>query len=245
MDWGKEMLKWIVKYRTRHTDQNPVQSSVKPNFLISAMPEEAPLSPEESFEPIMNDLTEKVLPGLTGWESSKHFFAYFKPHSSYPAVIAELLCAGVNQMGFDWVASPACTEMEIVTLDWLAKFLNLPDKFLMSNKKSPGGGVIQGSAGESATVVLLAAIAKTKKRLALKNLERGKCVVYCKNNIFFLIHLLITITLTLTVTLLYDSLAMIHRYRSDARDRREEYDDFGHKVTKDQNLFRKSLRVAM
>ena len=179
MDWGKEMLKWIVKYRTRHTDQNPVQSSVKPNFLISAMPEEAPLSPEESFEPIMNDLTEKVLPGLTGWESSKHFFAYFKPHSSYPAVIAELLCAGVNQMGFDWVASPACTEMEIVTLDWLAKFLNLPDKFLMSNKKSPGGGVIQGSAGESATVVLLAAIAKTKKRLALKNLERGKCVVYC------------------------------------------------------------------
>ena len=143
------------------------------------MPDEAPLSPEESFEPIMKDLTEKVLPGLTGWESSKHFFAYFKPHSSYPAVIAELLCAGVNQMGFDWVASPACTEMEIVTLDWLAKFLNLPEKFLMSNKKSPGGGVIQGSAGESATVILLAAIAKTKKRLGVKNLERGKCVVYC------------------------------------------------------------------
>ena len=178
LDWGKEMLKWIVKYRSRHIDENPVQSSVKPNFLISALPEDAPLSPEQSFFPIMKDLTEKVLPGLTGWESSKHFFAYFKPHASYPAVIGELLCAGVNQMGFDWVASPACTELEMVTLDWLAKFLNLPEKFLMSNKSSPGGGVIQGSAGESATVVLLAAIAKTKKRLGVKNLERGKCVVY-------------------------------------------------------------------
>ena len=32
-------------------------------------------------------------------------------------------------MGFDWIASPACTELEVVVLDWLAKFLNLPDKF--------------------------------------------------------------------------------------------------------------------
>jgi len=174
------MLRWIVEYRTKHTDRNPVQSSVKPNFLISALPQNAPLRPE-GYDSIMKDLDTKVLPGLTGWESSKHFFAYFKPHSSYPAVIADLLCAGVNQMAFDWVASPAATEMEIVVMDWLAKFLNLPEKFLMSNKSSPGGGVIQGSAGESATVVLLAAIAKAKKRLGKKMLERSRCVVYCSD----------------------------------------------------------------
>ena len=59
-------------------------------------------------------------------------------------------------MGFDWIASPACTELEVVTLDWLAGLLNLPERFL-GRSEGPGGGVIQGSAGESATVVLLAA----------------------------------------------------------------------------------------
>ena len=42
-----------------------------------------------------------------------------------------------------------------VTLDWLAKILCLPRKFL-SSSGGVGGGVIQGSAGESAIVVLLA-----------------------------------------------------------------------------------------
>jgi glutamate/tyrosine decarboxylase-like PLP-dependent enzyme len=60
-------------------------------------------------------------------------------------------------MGFDWIASPACTELEVIVLDWLAKFLNLPIKF-HNLQNGPGGSVIQGSAGEAAIVVLLAAI---------------------------------------------------------------------------------------
>ena len=63
-----------------------------------------------------------------------------------------MLCAGLNVMGFDWIASPA-TELEVITLDWLASILNLPDKF-KSTTTGPGGA-IQGSAGESAIVVLL------------------------------------------------------------------------------------------
>lgn len=62
---------------------------------------------------IMRDLDTKIVPGLTHWEvrdcaavavfthaiprvhqASNRFFAYFKPHSSYPAVLGELLCAG-------------------------------------------------------------------------------------------------------------------------------------------------------
>ena len=114
-------------------------------------------------------------------------------------------------MGFDWIASPACTELEVVTLDWLASFLNLPDKFFGRSKvreggarkegeeflrvqstssllltpsmphrrptfssQGPGGGVIQGSAGESATVVLLAAAVRKEKEQP----ERTKMVVY-------------------------------------------------------------------
>jgi len=38
------------------------------------------------------------------------------------------------------IASPACTELEMVMMDWLAKLLNLPQDFLSTEK---GGGVIQ------------------------------------------------------------------------------------------------------
>jgi len=38
------------------------------------------------------------------------------------------------------IASPACTELEMVVMDWLAKLLDLPGDFLSTGK---GGGVIQ------------------------------------------------------------------------------------------------------
>jgi hypothetical protein len=40
------------------------------------------------------------------------------------------------------IASPACTELEVVMLDWLGKMLELPKEFLAS-AGGKGGGVIQ------------------------------------------------------------------------------------------------------
>ena len=38
------------------------------------------------------------------------------------------------------ISSPACTELEVVMMDWLGKMLQLPEAFLSGGK---GGGVIQ------------------------------------------------------------------------------------------------------
>ena len=38
--------------------------------------------------------------------------------------------------------SPACTELEVTTTDWLGKMIGLPDEFLHCTE-GPGGGVIQ------------------------------------------------------------------------------------------------------
>jgi hypothetical protein len=38
--------------------------------------------------------------------------------------------------------SPACTELEVITTDWLGKMLALPEEFLHSGPGN-GGGVIQ------------------------------------------------------------------------------------------------------
>lgn len=63
------------------------------------------------------------------------------------------------------MASPACTELEVVMLDWLAKALALPDYYLASSE-GLGGGVIQVTASEGTYVALLAA--RNKKLLELK-----------------------------------------------------------------------------
>lgn len=157
--WGQNILEWLVNYRKKCQDL-PVISTVGPNYLRDALPTTAPDKGEHWIN-IMKDMDDLIVPGLTHWESQRRFFAYFKPHSSYPAVLGETLCAGLNVMGFDWIASPACTELEVVTLDWLGQILNLPKVFLSSSSGN-GGGVIQGSAGESATVALTAAIERTR-----------------------------------------------------------------------------------
>uniref|UniRef100_A0A8C4XNY3 Histidine decarboxylase n=1 Tax=Falco tinnunculus TaxID=100819 RepID=A0A8C4XNY3_FALTI len=54
-------------------------------------------------------------------------------------------------------SSPACTELEMNVMDWLAKMLGLPEKFLHHHPDSVGGGVLQSTVSESTLVALLAA----------------------------------------------------------------------------------------
>ena len=42
------------------------------------------------------------------------------------------------------MSSPACTDLEVVVMDWLGKMLHLPEEFLFCGNKG-GGGVIQVS----------------------------------------------------------------------------------------------------
>lgn len=76
-------------------------------------------------------------------------------------MLGDMLSSMFNVVGFSWVSSPACTELETIMLDWLAEFLQLPPQFLSNS--GTGGGVIQGTASEATAVALLAA-----KRKALK-----------------------------------------------------------------------------
>lgn len=167
-------MQWVVEYRSK-CNELPVRSTVEPDYLRALQPAEMP-EQGEGWEAIMADLDTAIVPGLTHWESSQNFFAYFKPHSSYPAVLGEFLCAGLNVMGFDWIASPACTELELLMLDWLGRFLRLPER-LLPHGPGRGGGVIQGSAGEAAIVVLLAAV---QARTAA-GCTRDQMVVYCSD----------------------------------------------------------------
>lgn len=69
-------------------------------------------------------------------------------------MLGELYSAAFTAPAFNWICSPAVTELETVVLDWLAKLLNLPDCYLSTEH---GGGVIQGSASEAVVTVMVAA----------------------------------------------------------------------------------------
>ncbi|ETM51819.1 hypothetical protein L914_04422, partial [Phytophthora nicotianae] len=130
----------------------PIRSKVKPGELRAQLPTACPEDPQ-SYADIFRDVEQLIFPALTHW-ASPNFHAYFKICGSDPSVLADYLCSSLDVVGFSWVSAPAATELEQVVCDWMAKLLGLPECFLTS---SPGGGVIQGSASESALCALIAA----------------------------------------------------------------------------------------
>uniref|UniRef100_A0A8D1FGH3 Aromatic-L-amino-acid decarboxylase n=1 Tax=Sus scrofa TaxID=9823 RepID=A0A8D1FGH3_PIG len=158
---GKEMVDYVADY-LEGIEGRQVYPDVQPGYLRPLIPATAPQEPD-TFEDILQDVEKIIMPGVTHWHSP-YFFAYFPTASSYPAMLADMLCGAIGCIGFSWAASPACTELETVMMDWLGKMLQLPEAFL-AGEAGEGGGVIQGSASEATLVALLAARTKVTRRL--------------------------------------------------------------------------------
>jgi aromatic-L-amino-acid/L-tryptophan decarboxylase len=120
---GLATLEWIERYLER-VRELPVLAQGEPGDVRARLPEHPP-EQGEPFENLLRDVDEVLLPGLTHWQSPR-FFAYFATCASEPAILAELLAAGLNNVGILWRTSPALQELEEVTLAWLAELLGLP-----------------------------------------------------------------------------------------------------------------------
>ena len=144
-DDGGAALEWVASYLDS-VREHRVLARVEPGEIRAALPASPPDEPEP-FGNVLRDLDAVLLPGLTHWQSPR-FFAYFATTSSEPAILAELLAAGLNQVGILWRTSPALQELEEVTLDWLAQLLGLPEGL---------HGHIEDTASTSTLVALAAA----------------------------------------------------------------------------------------
>lgn len=120
---GRAAVEWAASYLERVRDF-PVRARVEPGEIRARLPAGPPDEPEP-FAAVLRDLDEIILPGVTHWQSPR-FFAYYPTTGSEPGVLAELLVATLNQVGFVWATSPALTELEEHVLDWLAQLLGLP-----------------------------------------------------------------------------------------------------------------------
>ncbi|HEU0246810.1 MAG TPA: pyridoxal-dependent decarboxylase [Gaiellaceae bacterium] len=138
-DDGALALDWVASYLER-VGELPVLAQVEPGQIRATLPRSAPEQPEP-FEAVLRDLDEILLPGLTHWQSPR-YFAYFATTGSEPGVLAELLIAGLNQVGILWRTSPALQELEELTLDWLRQLVGLPEDFAGHIEDTASTGVV-------------------------------------------------------------------------------------------------------
>ena len=120
--FGHELIDWVADYLD-HVEDLPVLSQIEPGDLKAQLPAMPPQK-GEAMEQIMADVDRLIVPALTHW-SHPSFFAYFATSTSAPGIFGELLSAAFDNKAMLWRTSPASTELEEVTLDWLRQMMGL------------------------------------------------------------------------------------------------------------------------
>lgn len=154
---GHRLVDWIADYRAR-IESRPVMAQTAPGAVKALLPP-APPRKGEPFDEIFEDIDRVVVPGLTLWQHPR-FFGYFPSNGLLASVLGDFLSTGLGVLGLAWQSSPALTEVEEVTADWLRQMLGLSEAW---------NGVIQDTASTSTLVALMCAREKTTKY----SLDRG------------------------------------------------------------------------
>jgi aromatic-L-amino-acid decarboxylase len=143
--YGYQVVDWIANY-LEDVKKYPVLSRSAPGDVRRALPAHPPGQPE-AMETILADVDHILMPGITHW-NSPGFLAYFSITGSGPGILGEMLASALNVNAMLWRTSPAATELEQVTLDWLRQMLGLP---------RPMFGVINDTASTGVLYALAAA----------------------------------------------------------------------------------------
>ncbi|KAG8068070.1 hypothetical protein GUJ93_ZPchr0005g14869 [Zizania palustris] len=176
---GRQVVDFIADYYAC-IDDYPVRPDVAPGFLTGKLPETAPYTVEpDALTAALRDVRELILPGITHWQSPRHF-AHFSATASNVGALGEALAAGLNINPFTWEASPAATELEVVVTDWLGKALHLPEKLLFAGG---GGGTLLGTSCEAMLCTIVAA--RDRKLAEIGEERMGDLVVYCSDQTHF------------------------------------------------------------
>jgi aromatic-L-amino-acid decarboxylase len=154
---GHQLIDWIADY-LEHPERYPVLSRSRPGEISAQLPAVPPAEPEP-MDQILADFENILLPGVTHW-NHPGFFAYFGITGSGPGILGELLMSALNINAMLWRTSPAATELEELTLDWLRQMLGLPEGL---------DAVIM----DTASVSSLVAIAAARETLALEVRTQG------------------------------------------------------------------------
>jgi aromatic-L-amino-acid decarboxylase len=140
-----EVSDWVAGYLA-DVGEMPVLPRVAPGDTRARLPA-APPEVGEPMDDALEDFRDIIVPGITHWNHPA-FHAYFSITASGPGILGEMLTAALNVNAMVWRSSPAATELEELTMDWLRQLVGLPASF---------DGVINDTASSSTLYALAAA----------------------------------------------------------------------------------------
>src|SRR5205085_3582090 len=124
----------------------PVMSRAEPGEVAARLPVSPPQE-AESFDGVLRDLEEILMPALSHWQHPR-FFGYFPSNGELSSVLGDYVSTGLGVLGLSWQSSPALTELEEVVTDWMRRMTGLSGAW---------SGVIQDTASTCTLVALLCA----------------------------------------------------------------------------------------
>ena len=141
-----------------HVGELPVLPDTTPGDVSRALPAHPPDDPEP-IDAILADFDRIVVPNNTHW-NHPGFLAYIAITGSGPGILGETLSAALNVNAMLWRTSPAATELEERTCDWVRQLIGLPDTF-------------RGHINDTASIGVLLALAAARERAVPDIRERG------------------------------------------------------------------------
>lgn len=154
---GHTLIDLIADYRA-NVAAKPVRATTTPGAIRAQLPAEPPAD-GEPFDAVFADLETILAPGLTHWQHPR-FFGYFPSNAALASVLGDFLSTGLSQLGLNWQASPALTELEELACDWLRQMVGLSGAW---------SGVIQDTASTASLLALICA----RERATNFSLARG------------------------------------------------------------------------
>jgi aromatic-L-amino-acid decarboxylase len=154
---GHELIDWIADYR-QQIDQLPVRAQVQPGEVRAALPATPPDQPQ-SFEDVMTDLENIVVPGVTQIQHPMHF-GWFPSSAALSSVLGDITSAGLGTLGISWESCPSLTEVEEVVCDWMRQLAGLSDQW-------------EGTIHDTASTACLTALLVARERASQFSESRG------------------------------------------------------------------------
>lgn len=152
-----ELIDWIADYRASVAER-PVRSEVAPGWVRAALDGPPPETPE-SFDALLADMTDVVVPGVTQTHSPG-YYAWFPSNAALESVLGDIAASGVAALGITWQSAPAETEMEEIVTDWMRELCGL----------SPAW---RGAIHDTASTACLVAMLVARERASGMSEDRG------------------------------------------------------------------------
>jgi len=140
-----QFVDWMADYMEQ-VENYPVKSQVQPGEIYAQIPAVLPDN-GVSIDTIFQDFQDKILPGITHWQSP-NYYAYFPANVSPPSILAEMLMSTMGAQCMKWETSPAAAELEERVMEWLRDAMGIPATW---------DGVIQDTASTATLAALLCA----------------------------------------------------------------------------------------